>query len=108
MFKKVLFVVSIVLMSIPVLAFAGNTANVSPSIIKLVSGVFGVGFFGSIGVIFLLRKAIKETTEAVLIVKKRVTDKEVLKEIDQALEAIADVLVKVKMKSLADKVRKVL
>lgn len=107
-YQKICLVFAVCLMAFPVIVFAGNNSMVSASALKLITGAFGVSLFGAIGLIVLLRKAIKEITEAILIVKERVTDKVVLTEIDQALEAIADVLAKIKMDKIADKIRKVL
>ena len=55
MLRKALFFVGVALMFIPVLAFAGNGSTNAPSILTLVSGVFGAGLLGSIGIIFKLR-----------------------------------------------------
>ena len=108
MFRKALFFVGVALMLVPVLVFAGNSSTSAPSIFTIVTGFFGVGLLGSIGIIFKLKKAIKEVGEFVVVIKERVTDKVVLAEADEALEAIADVLASVKQNNLAEKLRKVL
>lgn len=82
----------------------------------------GFSFVTLIGLIFILKKVIKECTEAIAQIKAFVAKYKVffmenegkedfdklVKEVDEATETIADLLDKIKLKSYADKLRRVL
>ena len=89
---------------------------------KAVSGALGVSVFVALAVVFKIKKAVKEISEFVATLKMFITKyrgyfkdgqgardyKELVKEADDALEAIADVLEKMKLKDQAKKIRELI
>lgn len=81
----------------------------------VLTAVFGVGFLGALGWIAKLQLGTKKVklavaawTEAIAELRKRATDPELRRDFDAAFERTADILDDLKMKDLADKLRKAL
>lgn len=96
---------------IPLSAFAGKfgdtiKGDVLPAILGVVSIAFGGGFLAKIKTIGKFKRAIKETTEAVQKIQSSVKDPATKKEVKEAIEAIADVLLDIGLKVEAEKMRK--
>lgn len=69
------------------------------------------GAIGLFGLVMSLQKAIKEISDVVILIRAKFSangDEELKKEIDEALEAVADVLVKIQMKKQAKILRDVI
>lgn len=90
-------------------ACKGSIEEINPDTIMSLLGSGGAGLgIGLIGFLSLgkkFKKAIKEITEAVILIRKKITDKEILHETDEACESIADICEQLKMKDIAKKLR---
>lgn len=90
-------------------ACKGSIKDINPDALMSLLGSGGAGFgIGLIGLLSLgkkFRKAVKEITEAVILIRRKITDKEILHETDEACESIADICEQLKMKDIAKKLR---
>ena len=109
-----LMIVAAACILVPTMAFGadGTTEAVKSNIFTVISSalslVFGGGLISKIRILSNTKKAIKEVTELLTMIRLKVTDRALLKEADEATEAVADVLESIKLKDLADKLRRAL
>lgn len=108
----VLLFLTIAIMVFPIAVYAGNLGdaikfNFVPAVTTLVSLIASGGLIAKIRTISKIRVAAVDVGHALAMIRLKVTDPETIKDFDNALESVADVLDELGVKTFAEKLRKV-